>query len=85
MDTFYRTLTISLLTVLPLNLYAILSLIVMSVPWRVAKLFGFSIPQKGLGSTTPLNQAASKIKTMRYALQAIENNHAIVSNIKKSP
>ena len=38
--TFYRTLTISFLPVLPLSLYAILSLALMSVPWRVAKLFG---------------------------------------------
>ena len=88
-DTFYKTLTISLLTVLPLNLYAILSLALMSVPWRVAKLFGLSTihlllyPSKGVGKTTPLNQTASKIKTMRYALQAIENNQAIVPNMKK--
>ena len=90
-DTFYSTLTISFLTVLPLSLYAILSLALMSVPWRVIKQLGvsatfvcFSVPGKGLGSTTHLNQAASKIKAMRYALQAIENNEVIIPNIKKS-
>ena len=39
-NTFYRTLTISFLTILPLSLYASLFLPVMSVPWRVAKLLG---------------------------------------------
>ena len=34
--------------------------------------------------TPPLNQAASKIKTMQYALQIVENNQAIVSKMKKS-
>ena len=46
--------------------------------------FSISIPQKGLGSTTPLNQAISKIKAMQYALKVIENNQANVPNIKKS-
>ena len=32
----------------------------------------------------PLNQAAAKIKAMPYALQIVENNQAIVPNMKKS-
>ena len=32
----------------------------------------------------PLNQAASDTKTMQYASQIVENNLAIVSNMKKS-
>ena len=31
----------------------------------------------------PLDQAALKIKTMQYALQIVENNQAIVPNMKK--
>ena len=32
----------------------------------------------------PFNQAASKIKTMEYALQVVENNQTIVPIMKKS-
>ena len=32
----------------------------------------------------PLNQPASKIETMQYAVQIVENNQAIVPNMKKS-
>ena len=79
-DIFYRTLIISFLTVLPLEPLCNSILALMSVPWHVAKLFGLCevhsllIPRKGLGSTTPLNQADSRIKTMRYALLVIGDN-----------
>ena len=38
-DTFYKSLTIFFLTVLPLIIYATLSLALKSLPWRVVKLF----------------------------------------------
>ena len=73
-DTFYRTLTISFLTVLLLSLYAILSLAQVLVPQRVVKVFGlcFSFSRKGLNGTTPLDQSTWKIKTMRYALRLLK-------------
>ena len=89
MDTFYWTLIISFLTVLPLSLYANLSLALQSASWRVAQLLGslrsfFASPSLGRGwVASPLNQAASKIQTLQYALQSFKNSQGIVPKMKK--
>ena len=54
-DTFYRPLIISFLSVLPLSLYANLCLVLQSTPWRVDQLLGlcklplFLHPLEGVG------------------------------------